>query len=164
MTTSTRQRVAYFNGNIVPESQVLLPFRDRGFLFGDAVFDTARTFGGGVFKLQEHVDRLFRSLRDTRIDPGLSPGEIKAIAEQVLQHNVPLLDEDEDYWVYLRISRGIWSVQGEEPARSGAAVIVECTPLPLKARAKCFRDGIDVIVPAIRRVPEESLSPLRQEP
>ncbi len=107
MTTSTRQRVAYFNGNIVPESQVLLPFRDRGFLFGDAVFDTARTFGGRVFKLQEHVDRLFRSLRYTRIDPGLSPGEIKAIAEEVLQHNVPLLDEDEDYWVYLRISRGI---------------------------------------------------------
>ena len=159
MTTSTRERVAYFNGSIVPESQVLLPFRDRGFLFGDAVFDTARTFGGRVFKLQEHVDRLFRSLRYTQIDPGLDPGEIKAIAEEVLEHNVPLLGEDEDYWVFVRISRGVWSVYGEEPQHSGATVIVECTPLPLGARAKCFRDGIDVIVPAIRRVPEECVSP-----
>ena len=159
MTKSTGERVAYFNGSIVPESQVLLSFRDRGFVFGDAVFDTARTFGGRVFKLQQHVDRLFRSLRYTQIDPGLSPVEIKAIAEEVLEHNVPLLGEDEDYWVYMRISRGVWGVHGEEPARSGATVIVECTPLPLKDRAKCFRDGIDVIVPAIRRVPEECISP-----
>ena len=159
MTRSPRQRVAYFNGNIVPESQVLLPFRDRGFLFGDAVFDTARTFGGRVFKLQQHVDRLFRSLRYAQIDPGLNPEEIKAIAEEVLERNVPLLGEDEDYWVFLRISRGVWGVHGEEPVRSGATVIVECTPLPLALRAKCFRDGIDVIVPAIRRVPEECISP-----
>jgi len=44
MSLRQNERVAYFNGQILPESQVLLPFRDRGFLFGDAVFDTARTF------------------------------------------------------------------------------------------------------------------------
>ena len=159
MTGSNRERVAYFNGSIVPESQVLLPFRDRGFLYGDAVFDTARTFGGRVFKLQEHVDRLYRSLRYTQIDPGLSAGEMKTITEEVLERNVPLLDEDEDYWVSQRVSRGLSSWDGEEPERSGSTVIVECTPLPLKARARCFRDGIDVIVPAIRRVPQECFSP-----
>ena len=159
MTRSTRQRVAYFNGSIVPESQVLLPFRDRGFLYGDAVFDTARTFGGRVFKLQEHVDRLYRSLRYTQIDPGLTADEMKTITEEVLERNVPLLDEDEDYWVSQRVSRGLSRVEGEEPERSGSTVIVECTLLPLKARARCFRDGIDVIVPAIRRVPQECFSP-----
>ncbi len=159
MNKSSRQRVAYFNGSIVPENQVLLPFRDRGFLYGDAVFDTARTFGGRVFKLQEHVDRLYRSLRYTQIDPGLSAGEMKTITEEVLERNVPLLDEDEDYWVSQRVSRGLSSWDGEEPERSGSTVIVECNPLPLKARARCFRDGIDVIVPAIRRVPQECFSP-----
>ena len=159
MTRSTHERVAYFNGSIVPESQVLLPFRDRGFLYGDAVFDTARTFGGRVFKLQEHVDRLYRSLRYTQIDPGLTAGEMKTITEEVLERNVPLLGEDEDYWVSQRVSRGLSSWDGEEPERSGSTVIVECTPLPLKARARCFRDGIDVIVPAIRRVPQECFSP-----
>ena len=123
------------------------------------VFDTARTFGGRVFKLQEHVDRLYRSLRYTQIDPGLSAGEMKTITEEVLERNVPLLDEDDDYWVSQRVSRGLSSWDGKEPERSGSTVIVECTPLPLKARARCFRDGIDVIVPAIRRVPQECFSP-----
>ena len=159
MTRSTSERVAYFNGSIVPESQVLLPFRDRGFLYGDAVFDTSRTFGGRVFKLQEHIDRLYRSLRYTQINPGLTPGQMKTITEEVLERNVPLLEEYEDYWVFQRVSRGLSSVGGEEPERSGSTVIVECTPLPLEARTKCVRDGIDVIVPAIRRVPQECLSP-----
>src|SRR5262249_42188635 len=61
--------VAYFNGRIVPERDVRVPFRDRGFKYGDAVFDTTRTFGHRIFRLQEHLDRLYRSLRYLRIDP-----------------------------------------------------------------------------------------------
>ena len=64
-------RIAYFNGRFVPEREVLVPFRDRGFKYGDAVFDTTRTFGHRVFKLAEHVERLYRSLRYLRIDPGV---------------------------------------------------------------------------------------------
>ena len=66
-------RVAYFNGRIVPEREVVLPFRDRGFKYGDAAFDMTRTFHGRPFKLKEHVDRFYRSLRYLQIDPGLSP-------------------------------------------------------------------------------------------
>ena len=65
-------RVAYFNGRFVPEREVVLPFRDRGFKYGDAAFDMTRTFHGRPFKLKEHVDRLYRSLRYLRIDPGQS--------------------------------------------------------------------------------------------
>ncbi len=46
MPALSNERVAYFNGEIVPESRVLIPFRDRGFKLGDAVFDVARTFAG----------------------------------------------------------------------------------------------------------------------
>ena len=52
MTSLANERVAYFNGEILPESRVLIPFRDRGYKFGDAAFDVARTFGGKVFKLE----------------------------------------------------------------------------------------------------------------
>src|SRR5215510_6500379 len=81
---TTTERIAYFNGRYVPESQVLIPFRDRGFKYGDAVFDTTRTFGHRVFKLSEHVDRLYRSLRYLRIDPGLPAERMIAITEEVL--------------------------------------------------------------------------------
>ena len=70
----SNHRVAYFNGRIVPEREVVLPFRDRGFKYGDAAFDMTRTFHGRPFQLKEHVDRFYRSLRYLRIDPGLCRG------------------------------------------------------------------------------------------
>jgi branched-chain amino acid aminotransferase len=55
MTALTNERVAYHNGRIVPESQVLVSFRDRGFKYGEAVFDTARTIAHRPFRLEQHV-------------------------------------------------------------------------------------------------------------
>jgi branched-subunit amino acid aminotransferase/4-amino-4-deoxychorismate lyase len=72
------ERVAWFNGRIVRESEVLIPFRDQGFLRGDAVFDMTRSFNGKAFRLEEHVTRLYRSLKYLDIDPGLSPAEMAA--------------------------------------------------------------------------------------
>ena len=156
---TSQQRIAYHNGRFVPESQVLVPFRDRGFKYGDAVFDTTRTFGHRVFKLKEHVERLYRSLRYLRIDPGLTPAQMIAITEEVLAKNLPLLDPDDDYWVTQRVSRGLDESAKEMWPQDGATVIVECVPLPLRARAALFRDGIRVLVPSVRRTPPEALSP-----
>jgi len=159
MSVRQNERVAYHNGKILPESQVLLSFRDRGFLFGDAVFDTARTFNHKPFRLKEHVDRLYRSLRYLRVDPGLSPAEMIAVSEDVLARNLHLIDREDDYWLTQRVSRGQLDIDRRKDAAGEPTVIVECTPLPLQARAKLFRDGIDVVVPATRRTPPESFSP-----
>ena len=159
MRALANQRIAYLNGEYLAESQVLLPFRDRGFLYGDAVFDTTRTFGHRIFRLREHVERLYRSMRYLRIDPALTPAQMAEVTEEVLERNRHLLDPGEDYWVSQRVSRGVASVDGEEPARAGATVVVECTPLPLRERAALYRDGIRVIVPAQRRTPPNALSP-----
>jgi branched-chain amino acid aminotransferase len=156
---TSQQRIAYHNGRFVPESQVLVPFRDRGFKYGDAVFDTTRTFGHRVFKLAEHVDRLYRSLRYLRIDPGIPAARMVEITEEVLAKNLPLLDPDDDYWVTQRVSRGLDESAKEMWPQDGATVIVECVPLPLRARAALFRDGIRVLVPSVRRTPPEALSP-----
>jgi branched-chain amino acid aminotransferase len=153
------ERVAYHNGRILPESEVLISFRDRGFLFGDAVFDTARTFAHKPFRLKEHVDRLFHSLDYLRIDPGLTPAETVAISEEVLARNLHLIDKEDDYWLTQRISRGPLSLDRDTSAVGKPTVIVECQPLPLKARAKNFRDGIEVVVPPTRRTPPDSFSP-----
>jgi branched-chain amino acid aminotransferase len=153
------ERVAYFNGRIVPEHEVRVPFRDRGFKLGDAVFDTTRTFGHRIFKLAEHVDRLYRSLRYVRIDPGLSPARMIEITEEVARQNLRLLEPDEDYWVTQRVSRGLDAADQPIWGQAGATVIVECLPLPLRARARLFRDGIKVVVPSVRRVPPECVSP-----
>ena len=79
--------VAYFNGEFVPFSQVKIDPLDRGFLVGDCVFDVARTFNGKSFRMREHVDRLYRSLKYVRIDPGLTPDELERISEEVISRN-----------------------------------------------------------------------------
>ena len=152
-------RVAYFNGRIVPEREVVVPFRDRGFKYGDAAFDMTRTFHGRPFKLEEHVERLYRSLRYLRIDPGLGLAEMVAASEEVLARNAHFLTPDTDFWVGQRVSRGVDAVGDEGWDHTGPTVIVECIPLPLKARARLFRDGIDIVVPPIRRVSPDALSP-----
>jgi branched-chain amino acid aminotransferase len=153
------ERIAYHNGEYLPESRVLLPFRDRGFVYGDAVFDTTRSFAHRPFKVKEHIDRLYRSLRYIRLDPGLSPAEMREVTETVFERNRHLLGPDEDYWVSQRISRGVTRLDREEPVQTGPTVIVECTPLPLRERASLYRDGIRVIVPSNRRTPPEALTP-----
>jgi branched-chain amino acid aminotransferase len=152
-------RIAYFNGRFVPEREVLVPFRDRGFKYGDAVFDTTRTFGHRVFKLAEHVERLYRSLRYLRIDPGMPPARMIEITEEVLRRNLPLLEPGDDYWVTQRVTRGLEGAHRETWNHHGATVIVECVPLPLAERATLYRDGIRVITPSVRRTPPQSLSP-----
>jgi branched-chain amino acid aminotransferase len=157
--TLANERVAYFNGRFVPESDVLIPFRDRGFMAGDAVFDTARTFRHKIFKLKEHIDRLYNSLRYIQIDPRVPPKELTAVTEEVIARNLHLIDADDDYWVSQRISRGSDSADSVAGRGATPTVIVECRPLPLKQRARLFRDGIDVIVPSVRRTAPDMLSP-----
>jgi branched-chain amino acid aminotransferase len=82
-----------------------------------------------------------------------------AISEEVVERNEPLRAAAGDWWVAQRISRGVDAIGDEGWAHTGPQVIVDCTPLPLRKRAAHFRDGIDVVVPSIRRTPPSILSP-----
>lgn len=159
MSTLVNQRIAYYNGQYLPESDVRVPFRDRGFLYGDAGFDLTRTFNARPFKVKAHIDRLYRSLTYLGIDAGLSPDAMTEITEEVLRRNLHLLGEGQDFWLGQRISRGLHSVGDEGWEQDGPTVIVECRPLPFRQRARYYVDGIPVIVPSIRRMPPDSLSP-----
>lgn len=159
MAELANERVCYFKGEIIPESRALVSFRDRSFKYGDGAFDTTRTFGHRIFKLDEHLRRFYKSLKYLQMDPGVSPAEMKAITEDILERNLHLLGEDEDYWVSQRISRGLEPVGGDVHESAEPLLIVECTPLPLKARAHYFRDGIEVVVPSTRRAAPDALTP-----
>ena len=148
------ERVAYVNGEIIPESDAKISIHDRGFLQGYSVFDTTRTFGHRIFKLDEHLDRFFKSLKYARLDPLIDKSELSRITMEIVNTNLPLISDDDDYWVTQRVSRGISTPEGDNPT-----VIVESVPLPFSARAKYYSAGMPVVVPSVRRTPPESLSP-----
>ena len=101
----TKERVVYINGEIVPESEAKVSIQDRGFKMGDAVFDNTRTFNGQVFKVREHLDRLYRSCKYLRLDPGMSKDRMAELTHEVVNANLPLLEEGSDYWVIQRVTR-----------------------------------------------------------
>ena len=159
MTHTPHPRLAWFNGEFVPENRVLLSFRDRSWKYGDGAFDMTRTFHGRAFRLKEHIDRFYRSLRYLRLDPGIGPQEMIALSEELVVRNEHLRAAAGDWWVAQRVSRGVDPVEGETPERLGPNVVLECTPLPLKSRARQIREGLDVWTPAQRRIAPDMLSP-----
>jgi branched-chain amino acid aminotransferase len=151
---ASQERIAYINGNFMPESQAAIPIRDRGFIYGDAAFDVARTFQGRPFRLREHLDRLYASCRYLRLDPGMSQDTMEDLTLEVLRQNIPLLGENEDYWVTQRVTRGVETPDGDVPT-----VLIECRPLPLASRARYYRSGVPMVTPSVPRTPPQFLSP-----
>lgn len=147
-------RIAYVNGEFVLEKDAVISIRDRGFLQGYSVFDTTRTFGHKIFKLSEHLDRFYQSLKYARLNPQITKDQMAEITMELLNKNLELIDSDDDYWVTQRVSRGVSTSEGEVPT-----VILETVPLPFKSRANYYKNGMPVVVPSVRRTPPEVLSP-----
>ena len=114
------EKIVYLNGSFVPESEARVSVLDMGFHAGDGVYDVTRTFRHKPFKLTEHNDRLFRSLKYTRIDCGMSQDEMEAACLEVLERNRDLLGPDDDYSIWQVVSRGARSSSGPPRWRSGS--------------------------------------------
>ena len=145
----------FINGEFVTHKDAVIPINDSGFTQGDAVFDTARTFSGKVYKLEEHVDRFFLSLNYMQIQSPYTKEELIKFSRQLLDMNVPLLGKNEDYWIFLRITRGTVNKEGENVPN----VIIHCTNIPFKQRANFYDSGMPIIFPSVRRTPHDALSP-----
>lgn len=159
MDGRANERTVWMNGEFMPESQAVVPFRDRSFLYGDGAFDLTRTFNGRIFKLEEHIERLYRSLKALHMDATMPPERMAEITREVVDRNRHLLGENDDYWVGQRLSRGVLKVEGDNWDHYGPNVIIECSPMPMAERAHMYRDGIQVVTPSVRRIPPECLTP-----
>lgn len=152
------ERVVYVNGQFVPESRAVISVFDRGFRWGDAVYDAERTYGGKLFRLEQHMDRLYRSLRYTRIDPGLTRPQMAEITRQVVEANARFLGPNDDYGVVQVVSRGVFTpsrrLTGLKPT-----VVVYCMPIGFGDFAKFHLQGVRLITPSIRRTPPQCVSP-----
>ena len=146
----------YFNGEWVPFSEVKISPLDRGFEVGDVVFDVARTFDGKSFRMKEHIDRLYRSLKFVRIDPGLSLEEMTQISEEAIARNEPLRDAIGDFTVRQFVTRGEggWTHQAGPPA-----VCVMVRPINFRRFSRYYSEGAHGVVPRTRSYSSESLDP-----
>ncbi len=89
------ERSIYLNGEFVPQSEARVSVMDWGFSGGDGVYEATRTFGHELFRLDDHLDRLDRSLAYTRIESGLSRDEMAAASRETVSRNVDLIGPDD---------------------------------------------------------------------
>lgn len=141
----------YLNGQLVPEAEASLSIWDRGFTLGDGVFDTTRTFKHRPFRLQDHITRLYRSLRYVCIDPGLSPDALGRAAEKTLAANIGLVAPDDDVILTFRISRGA-------PGQ-GATVLITCRPVDFGRFAALYEGGVELVTPTVRAISPDVMDP-----
>ena len=75
----------YLNGKIVPSNEAHIAIYDASVVLGATLTDMERTFGHQLFRLDEHLDRFFRSCKYARIDPPISKDQTKKIVEDALK-------------------------------------------------------------------------------
>ena len=85
-------RVVYFNGEFIPEIEARISIFDCALMFGDMVFEVTRTFNQQPFRLREHLDRLYASMRYAEIDCGLTVEQMEAATYATMERNLPELD------------------------------------------------------------------------
>ena len=90
----------YLNGHYLPLSDAKVSVLDRGFLFGDGVYEVIPSYSGKLFHLTDHLDRLDSSLKNIRLQ---SPHTHQQWSEIFS----PLLDKSLDQYIYLQITRGV---------------------------------------------------------
>ena len=129
---------------------------DRGFRLGDVVFDTSRTFNGRIFRLRDHIDRLYRSLKYVRIDPGMTMDEMAALTEQVVERNEAVRRPGDDYMITQIVTRG------EMRPVSGVVdptVAIWIDPIDFGRYSPLFRDGAHVVIPKTRAYSSMQVDP-----
>lgn len=154
------ERVAYVNGQFLPEDQACVSVYDSAIIYGDMAFEVTRTFRHKLYRLDDHIGRLYRSLKFMRTDPGLSMQEMREAGLETVERNKHLLGPEEDYFVTHDVSRGRFP-DFREPGISypRATVIVTSWPLtPLLAPlAKFYDSGVHAVTVPNRTVPAQCI-------
>lgn len=133
------EAVVYLNGEYLPLSEAKVPVLDRGFIFGDGVYEVIPAYGGNLFRLNEHLQRLQNSLDGIRIDNPYSPSQWQDILRYVLEQN-----PGEDSSVYLQVTRGVAKRDHAFPAGVTPTVFVMSSPL-ITTDEQAFNRGASAI-------------------
>lgn len=131
--------VVYLNGEYLPLSEAKVPVLDRGFIFGDGVYEVIPAYAGQLFRLDEHLQRLQNSLSAVRIPNPYPDAQWQEVLNTLLAKNPA-----EDSSIYLQITRGVAKRDHAFPANATPTVFAMSNPLTTTDE-KSFNQGIAAI-------------------
>jgi branched-chain amino acid aminotransferase len=143
----------YLNGSLVPEGEAVVSVYDHGFLYGDGIYETMRSYGGAVFLLDEHLGRLERSASLIGLTLPLDGDALRAAIHETLQAN-----ELADAYIRITVSRGE-GPPGLDPALCEKPTVVIFTGQMKPYPPEFYDRGVPLIVAGTRRNLREALDP-----
>lgn len=156
------QRVVFFNGKLVPESEAKISIYDSALMFGDMVFEMTRSFNKQQFKLREHIDRLYAGLKVLRVPLVMTEDEMERACYETIEANDHLFTADDEHRLMIDVSRGLLGIyQDIEGLEKGANVIIADFPLrwTVAGMGHLFDMGINAVIPSQRAIPGQLLDP-----
>lgn len=140
------------NGQLVPVEEAKVSVYDHGFLYGDGAFEGIRIYHGRVFKLREHIERLYFSARTLMITlPDPVDSMIKTVNDLVAKNQVS------DGYVRITISRGVGL--GLDPRVCKSATVVIMTDKLALYPPEMYKNGLDVVTVSTRVPPAQCIEP-----
>ncbi|NBX25290.1 MAG: branched-chain-amino-acid transaminase [Planctomycetes bacterium] len=153
MTLTATGPVVWIDGRIVAPDEAMVSVYDHGLLYGDGIFEGIRVYGGRIFKMKSHLDRLWGGCEAIRLTPAVSRGELeRALREAVSASGL------KDAYIRLVITRGKGSL-GLSPnhcPRAGTIIIVDRIHL---YPPEMYGQGMPIIVAKRPRIPAACLDP-----
>ena len=146
----------WLNGEYIQRGEAKISMLDRGFRLGDVMFDTSRTFDGEVFRLRDHLLRLYRSLKYTRLDPGMSIDEMEQLTLDVVQRNESVREPGDDYMVTQMVTGGEGRGSNRPPNPN---VSIWIDPIDFAHYSPMYTTGAHVVIPRTRSYSADQIDP-----
>lgn len=136
----------YIDGKYYPKSEAKISVYDHGLLYGDGVFEGIRAYNGVVFKLKEHIDRLYKSAHPIFLKIPLTKAEMsKAVVATLKKNNL------KDAYIRLVVTRGVGDL-GLDPRKCPKATIIIITEPQLQLHStEKLENGISTVITWVRR-------------
>lgn len=145
--------LVYIDGEFVPQEEARVSVFDHGFLYGDGVFEGIRAYNGKVFRLDEHIDRLYDSARVIDLKIPVSREEFKNIILETLRKN-----NLRDAYIRPIVTRGIGDL-GLDPRKCPKPTIIVITIEWGKLYGDLYERGLKAVTVCVRRNAIDALPP-----
>ncbi len=162
MKNISNNRVVYFNGKFVPESEAKISIYDSALMFGDMVFEMTRSFNGSQWKLREHLDRLYSGLKILRVPILMTIDQMEEAVYETIERNKPAFNEDDEHRILIDVTRGLLSLyHGIDGAETGPNVVIADFPLrwTIQGCSNLYDVGINLMIPSQRAIPSHLMEP-----
>ena len=143
----------YIDGNFHDQAEAKISVFDHGLLYGDGVFEGIRFYNDRVFRLEEHIDRLWDSARAIALDIPMSKSELVAATLETIRQN-----DLHDGYIRLIVTRGVGSLGLSPDTCRRPSIIIIAATITLYPE-ELYHKGLTMVTCSTRRTPPAALSP-----